>query len=453
MLTTREAVDTYHRLLNDRVVADAFEIFNRSLRARRLYFGERPLCTVLRPQFYSKELWAYIVYETETVLKAFGKAHAACIANPLLRAQLDLEPYEEELFSLDIGYDAPWSTARLDSFMTIDNGQPSLRFVEYNAETPAGMSYADELASAFLELEPIKRFQQHFHIHPMPVQQDLLAALLDAWRQWGGTTTPQIGIVDWQDLPTHNEHEICRNFFEANGCPSILADPRELEYRNGHLWVKDFRVDFIYKRVLCSELIDRTGMGNAIVRALKDRAVCMSNAFSAKLMAKKASFAVLSDEQNHHLFAPEEIMAIDAHIPWTRRVSERNTFFHGQAIDLVPFIADNREKLVLKPNDDYGGSGVVLGWEASPETWNASIQTALHTPYVVQERVAIGEDEFPYLENGKLAIRRRMVDTDPYIFHGRRVNGCLTRISSQSLLNVTAGGGSVTPTFIIEKRG
>ncbi|MBI5931795.1 MAG: circularly permuted type 2 ATP-grasp protein [Chloroflexi bacterium] len=452
MLTTREAVEVYHGLLNDQLVADSFGKFNRSLRARRLYFGERPLCTVLRPQFYSKELWAYIVHETETVLKAFWKAHAACMTNADLRAQLDLEPYEEELFSLDIGYEAPWSTARLDSFFTIENNQPSLRFVEYNAETPAGMSYADELASAFMELEPIKQFQQHYHIHSMPVQQDLLAALLEAWRQWGGTTTPQIGIIDWQDLPTHNEHQICRDYFMAHGCKTILADPHELEYRNGHLWVNDFRVDFIYKRVLCSELIEKMGLDNTIVRALKDRAVCMSNAFSAKLMAKKASFAVMSDEQNHYLFTSEEITAIDAHIPWTRRVSERKTYFHEQAIDLVPFIADNRDKLVLKPNDEYGGSGVVLGWEADSETWNATIQKALYTPFVVQERVSIGQGEYPYLEDDKLAIRQRMVDSDPYIFHGRRVNGCLTRISSQSLLNVTAGGGSVIPTFIIEKK-
>lgn len=453
MLVTKEAVELYHSLLNDQLVADSFEKFNQSLHARRLYFGNRPLCTVLRPQFYSKELWAYIVHETKTVLGAFGKAHAACMTNANLRAQLDLEAYEEELFSLDIGYEAPWTTSRLDSFFTREVGHPPrLRFVEYNAETPAGMSYADELASAFMELEPIKQFQQYYHIHNMPVQPDLLGALLDAWRQWGGTGTPQICIVDWQDLPTHNEHEICRDYFIANGCPTILADPQELEYRNGHLWVKDFRVDFIYKRVLSSELIDKLGVDNVIVRAIKDHAVCMSNAFSAKLMAKKASFALLSDEQNHYLFTSDEIAAIEAHIPWTRRVSERHTYFHGQTIDLVPFIADNRENLVLKPNDEYGGSGVVLGWEADSETWNATIQKALYTPYVVQERVAIGQGEYPYLEDGKLAIRQRMVDTDPYIFHGKRVNGCLTRISSQSLLNVTAGGGSVIPTFIIEKK-
>jgi hypothetical protein len=30
--------------------------------------------------------------------------------------------------------------------------------------------------------------------------------------------------------------------------------------------------------------------------------------------------------------------------------------------------------------------------------------------------------------------------------------GCLTRLSTASLLNVTAGGGSTVPTFVVDKR-
>src|SRR5439155_4199853 len=137
--------------------------------------------------------------------------------------------------------------------------------------------------------------------------------------------TPQIGVIDWADVPTLNEHELCRAYFEEKGIRTLLADPRALEYHDGHLWAGDFRIDVIYKRVLCSELIDRMGMDNPIVRAVRDRAVVMSNAFSSKLMAKKASFAVLSDERNGNLFDETERAAIEAHIPWTRHVAERKS--------------------------------------------------------------------------------------------------------------------------------
>jgi hypothetical protein len=46
-----------------------------------------------------------------------------------------------------------------------------------------------------------------------------------------------------------------------------------------------------------------------------------------------------------------------------------------------------------------------------------------------------------------------MVDTAPYAAYGSYVDGCLSRLSTAALLNVTAGGGSQTPTFVVERRG
>jgi len=448
----REAIERYHGLLNDESALAAQEQLNGLLRARKLFFGERPICTVLRPHFYEPDQWQYLQTKTETLLHAFWKAHKACMSDATLRAQLDLEPYEEELFQLEIGYDSPWSTSRLDSFYAADEGR--LKFVEYNAETPAGMGYADELSEAFLGLDVVKRFEQYYTLRSFTTVRALTAVLLDIYRQWSGLDRPiqpQIGIVDWQDVPTLNEHHIIKDYFEQHGIPTVMADPRALEYRNGHLWAGDFRIDLIYKRVLCSELVERMGTKNPIIDALRNRAVCMTNAFSAKLMAKKASFAFLSDERNAHLFSEDEHQVIEAHIPWTRRVSERKTMFHDAGIDLVPFIAENRSRLVLKPNDEYGGKGVTIGWETSAEDWNATLQRALAEPYVVQERVDAAYEDYPSVIDGKLNISPRLVDADPYIYHGRTVTGCLTRLSSVALLNVTAGGGSVAPTFIIAR--
>lgn len=451
-----EAIARYHELLDDQTAQDAQGALNRALQARRLFFGTRPICTVLRPHFFEPAHWNYLKSETELLLCAFGKAHQACMEDAALREQLDLEPYEEQLFSLEIGFTAPWTTSRLDSFYDADEGR--LRFVEYNAETPAGMGYADLLSEAFLELEIVKRFGEYYDLRSFTTMRGLLASLLEAYQQWSVANSrvilapPQIGIVDWSDVPTLNEHEIIREYFEAHGVRAKLADPRTLEYRDGALWAGDFRVDLLYKRVLCSELIHRMGMENLVVQALKDRAVAMSNAFSAKLMAKKASFALLSDERNAHLFTPEERAVIEAHIPWTRRVSERKTVFHGQEIDLVPFIADNRENLVLKPNDEYGGKGVIIGWETSAAAWSAALRGALNSPHVVQERVYAAYEDFPALVDGKLEISPRLVDADPYIYQGRTVSGSLTRLSSMALLNVTAGGGSVAPAFIVYKK-
>ena len=179
----------------------------------------------------------------------------------------------------------------------------------------------------------------------------------------------------------------------------------------------------------------------------------MANGFRCKILHKKASLAVLSDEQNAHLFDATERAAIDAHIPWTRTVVERKTTFEGREIDLVPFMTEHRDRLVLKPNDDYGGAGITLGWLADDATWAEAVTRALAAPHIVQERVKIPYEPFPSLVDGSVQIVDRMLDTAPFVSYGEYMEGYLTRLSTAALLNVTAGGGSTVPSFLIERSG
>jgi hypothetical protein len=52
-------------------------------------------------------------------------------------------------------------------------------------------------------------------------------------------------------------------------------------------------------------------------------------------------------------------------------------------------------------------------------------------------------------ENG-VQMRDMLVDFAPYIFRGKMA-GCLTRLSSTGLANVTSGGGQV-PSFVVEPK-
>jgi len=178
----------------------------------------------------------------------------------------------------------------------------------------------------------------------------------------------------------------------------------------------------------------------------------MVNPFRCKILHKKASLAVLSDERNAKLFNAAEREAIAAHIPWTCRVENRQAQYHGQTIDLIPFILKHRENLVLKPNDEYGGRGVVLGWQSDTSSWEQTILTALNEPYIVQERVAIPTEPYPMMIDGQVQFIEQMLDTNPLVFYGDYVDGCLSRLSSEALLNVSAGTGSAAATYIVEKR-
>jgi uncharacterized circularly permuted ATP-grasp superfamily protein len=134
-------------------------------------------------------------------------------------------------------------------------------------------------------------------------------------------------------------------------------------------------------------------------------------------------------------------------LPWTRRVAERRTRKEGREVDLVPFVVEHRERMVLKPTHEYGGRSVLLGSETAPAAWEAAVQAALATPWVVQERVEIPEEPFPVLTDAGLDFVSLKVNTNPFYAAGETV-GAVTRASCSSVINVSAGGGSV-PTFVV----
>ncbi|MBW3629571.1 MAG: hypothetical protein KY464_09755 [Gemmatimonadetes bacterium] len=447
----QSAIDRYHDLLAPQIAADSHGQLEEQLRRRGLFFGERPLCTVLRPRFLTPEQYRFLRDRCALVLSAFRKVYEKGLLEAEFRSGFRLTEWEEELVRHEPGFRDPSPVSRLDAFFVHERG--GLRFTEYNAETPAGAAYGDLLSEVFLALPIMREFLHHYEVRPLPARHQVMHALVNAYQEWSGRSDlPRIAIMDWEDVPTYSEFLVTVDYLRAQGIECVIADPREVEYSEGRLVAAGLPVDVVYKRVLINELVDREGMDHPLIRAVQDDAVCMVNPFRCKILHKKASLAVLSDDDNEELFTSAEIGAIRAHVPWSRVVEERRTTHDGEEIDLIDFIRDHRESLVLKPNDEYGGTGIVLGWEATQPDWEAAIATALAEPYIVQWRIPIPSEAYPSMADGQLVVADRIVDTAPFIFHSGYMDGCLTRISTESLVNVTAGGGSSLATFIIGER-
>lgn len=447
-----DAVARYHDLLGSgTLAADSQDRLDALQKTRELLFGTRPVCTVLRPRFLTAGQYRFLMDKVGVLLPAFQKIYDRAIAEPTFRSQFGLRDWEENLLAIDPGFSCPSPTSRFDSFFVSES---ELMFTEFNTETPAGAGYSDALADIFYGLPVFQEFQRHFHVLPIPAKPGILHALLDSFYTWQGnrSTPPKIAILDWREVPTFSEFVLFYDYFKAMGIEARIIDPRDVEYANGKLSAGDYTITMIYKRVLISELFERCGPDNPVVRAVRDRAVCMANSFRCKILFKKASFAVVGDERNAGLFTSAEQKAIADHIPWTRVVEDRKTVIDGKSVDLLSFVTSNKDQLVLKPNDDYGGKGIVLGWTVDQPIWDVAVKTAVENPYVVQRRVRLPYEPFPSFENGKLVVLDRMLDTNPYVAFGQYMHGCLTRISTEALVNVTAGGGSTVPTMLIEPR-
>ncbi|MBX7060442.1 MAG: hypothetical protein K1X52_02185 [Pyrinomonadaceae bacterium] len=447
-----EAVRHYNELLNDEAVAaDSLAMLTAELEAAKLIFGGRPLSPYLRPHFVIREDWERVVRACETVFGALQKVKEAAIKDDALLDELGVTAIERELIAIDPGYAHVSPTARLDSFLVGD----TYSYVELNGESPAGIAFADSASKIFQKLPVMKRFAERYDLTPMEGSSKLLATLVECYEEFIGkkiTAKPKIAIVDLRDLPTIKEFELFRDFFEANGYPSLICSPDELEFDGKRLSARGREIDIVYKRLLVNEYLPIIESEPILLEACRAKAVCMVNSFRGKLVHKKAIFAVLTNERYEHLFDADELAVIRAHVPWTRRFRDEETRYADADISLVQWTRENSHKLVLKPNDDYGGHGIYIGWNSTAEEWNSAIETALSDgDYLVQERVKTAKENFPMvMADGGWQMAEQLVDLDPLLFMGK-VGSAFTRLASNELANVTAGGGMV-PTFIISKK-
>ncbi len=444
-----EAVSKYNKLLESGPHRDLSwaESLQQRMESEGLSAGGRLICPFLRPSFISRRQYDSLVKSGEALIGAIDRMEQMVLANPALLARLELLPAEKMLAAIDPGYQSLQVTARLDTHLV--NGH--LRFVQFNADSPTGAGYADALSNLFWDLPPMKDMRKKYTMTRTGGRKHLLQALLKSYRLFGGKKKPNIAIVEFRPAyhSGQSEYELFRNFFREEGYAAEIVSPEQLEYRNGVLRKGAYDIDLIYRRLGVQEFLIRFDLTHPLVQAYRDRAVCVVNSFRAELAHKKAMFGLLTDEALTAKFPATERKALREHVPWTRLVGASKTTFEDKTIDLPDFIARNRERLALKPNDDSSDLHTYLGWEMDLNEWDRALKQAMRAPYVVQERVEPVRGIFPMLSFGHLEFREMQVDVHPHAYLGK-VQGCSSWLSSGRSGFSSAAG--IVPTFILDSK-
>ena len=419
---------------------DLFDELSEIQKQTGILHDDRPICPFLRPHFFPRSRYEAVKHAAENLHLAFEQMTDAALENAEIMAELGLTEKEERMARINPGYKDLCVSSRLDTYLWGEE----FKFLEYNAETPAGIGDQLSFDRVFEKVPEVREFlAENRHWRPRP-HETLLIALDSVYRDFGGKKEkPNIAIVDWEGVSTASEFEILHSFWQSQGYNTIIANPFELEYDGSVLRVGDFSIDIFYKRVIIHEFLETFDETHPLMRAYAGGNVCMANSFRTKIPHKKTSFAILSDEKYERIFTAEQLELIKKHIPWTRRVREMKTTFEGREVDLLEFLRRKRERFVLKPHDDYGGHGISLGWEKSESDWEKDLENALRHCFIAQEKVAVEKTLIPAIADGELSMESLNIDFDPFLFNGK-VDGGLVRLSSKSLINVTQGGGETS---------
>jgi uncharacterized circularly permuted ATP-grasp superfamily protein len=403
-------------------------------------FDGAPMRTFLRPCLVARPAWDRLRQDGRRLLdlavrvarRAFdGDALALCdyLGTPEDHARwIALDPGPPDVL-----------LSRLDAFLTPDGP----RFIEVNSDAPAGFGYGDAMARVFQELPLFQKFAAGRAVSYVPSVPALVQALLGAAPRGGGI----VAVVDWAEVKTRADQEILCRAVEAAGRRCRLVDPRDLLVRHGRLWAGTDAVDLVYRRALLGELVARADEAQELMHAYRERVTVFANSFRCQLSEDKALFALLGDERHEELLTADERALVARVVPWTRKVEERRTRKDGRDVDLLPFLVAERASLVLKPAHGYGGQSVLVGDEVDGAAWEAAVRAATGGAWVAQARVPIPAEEFPACERGALAFERLNVNANPFYVEGAEAGG-VARASRSTVINVSAGGGSV-PMFVV----
>lgn len=438
-----QAYDEYLRT-HAKAIVPAIQRFEERLHHSHLKFGRFTIPTFFKPHFLAAKqskllhsVCGHLVHMADRMAKLYSEERS-------VRDAFSLSKEAEELIEINPGYSKTVVLARLDCFME----GLHVKFMEFNCDSPAGMGYTDSLEQLIFDSEELKDFFKEYHFERDMRSQRLLNALLGIYEEFGGYETPQIAIVDWKNVRTRPEFETLKLFFEEKGYKTTIADPRELRYKSGRLYHGNFKIDLVYRRAIFNELLEKLRDVNDLIKAYKDRAVCMVNPLRSRLASSKAMFSILTNPAYDRFFSAEENEIKREHLPWTRRLSDADHFFGLKKIYLVDFLKDEKDTLVLKPAEGYGGKEVTIGGETRDDEWNQTLDKAIKSNWVVQEFVKVPFMVVPIILNHKLEFAAKKMNTGCFVFDGSYA-GSFSRLSDETVINVSRGGGLV-PTVVSE---
>jgi uncharacterized circularly permuted ATP-grasp superfamily protein len=312
--------------------------------------------------------------------------------------------------------------------------------LEDNLRVPSGVSYMLENREVMKRVFP-ELFEEYV-IHPVDDYPAQLAACL---RSLSPKRSPQIAVL----TPGIYNSAYFEHAYLANAMAAQLVEGSDLVVdRDDKVYMRTIegfvQVDVIYRRIddlfLDPEVFDQESVLGVpgLMRAWRAGNVALANAPGCGVADDKVIYTYVPDIIRYYL-AEEPILP---NVPSYRCVdkSERD------------YVLDNLDKLVVKPANESGGYGMLIGPKASRAERDRFARQIRANPrnYMAQPMLLLSTSptlvDAPGAPGGTAEARH--LDLRPFILSGRKTyvtTGGLTRVAlrkGSTVVNSSQGGGS-----------
>jgi hypothetical protein len=381
------------------------------------------------------------------VTTALHKALAQSLEVPSMRSRVMASlRNRQELLLLDVGrLPRPEDLmGRFDTFLERRGDQIVPRVIEANFNNVEGSLYqhlamvGEQALAAELGL-PI----------PSPGRtalEELWGWMLERYQRYrSSSSTPSMGIA-WdpghlvKDVELPAAAELFRRWSHGTGVEIVTGDVRSLE-RTRRGWVLDGRgIDLLWKNVgpFYPDRLNETPFA-LLPRTDPTELVVLSD-IVGRLLGSKWLLEVLWNPEAQGLFSPRERAAIRAMVPWTAELHDGPSHRPDGSVlpDMLSWVSEARERLVLKPVLGSHGEGVHVGSITSQADWDAALSAATGGGWIVMEYVAPEEMDLPVANpthDWETIWRHELVDCNFYVYGGR-VGPPIRRAADNPVLNV-----------------
>jgi hypothetical protein len=364
---------------------------------------------MLRPIAVMPDQLAYLNFVSLTILNALKRIPDLYLQDFAVRQVMSLSPEEERWLWDSWGPSQRENNpvlGRLDAVaeFTSPMWKDSLRFMEPNLCGVGGLHMGPTCEQLLADLV-LPVIQQSDPNLQMEVGQDLREIFIQEvfdHLQAIGRAGHNVCFVEpkYAGQGPEEQEFLAQYYHERHGLKIMHADPRELSIVNGEVCYEGVTVDIAYRDYEVRDLVALERDEGVDVEPI--RQLFRENRMISSMAGDfdhKSCWELLTDATyTNKYFTGEERQIFRRHILWTRLLADRSTTLpDGETGDLLEFVRDQREILVLKPNRSYGGDRVVIGHLVDQAEWDHEIEAALADAeeWVVQRLAALPVHEFP----------------------------------------------------------
>lgn len=425
----------------DNYIEDYLETIEKVANSNAKYKG-KPVPFLYHPMFWTEEDIENFKKISKNIIGITNKITERFLKDEKFRAKFKYPDFLNELIAVDNGYDINAPIGRFDIFY---EDYENFKFCEINTDGSSAMNEDNIIARILRETKALQDFSNDYDLEYFELLDSWVKESIKIYDNYDKKVeNPNVAIVDFVESGTPNEFEDFKKAYIENGYNCIIADPRELKYRDGGLYKGDYRIDLIYRRIVTFELVEKIDEIEDFIQAYKDRAVCVIGSIRSQIMHNKIIFSILLEEDTLEQLSQEEREFIKNHIPYTKNFTGDREIFNK--------VLNNKDKFIMKPMDLNASQGVFVGRDMSEENWEKKLNDVWDKDYICQEFIAPYRRDLLVYENESKAFTSKSFGSIVGLFlYNEKFKGLYTRVGPKNIISGLSEYYTL-PNFLVRKK-